>query len=144
MQLSRQADYAIRSVLFLATSPLSNIKEIARAQFIPPEYLAKIMQGLVKAGLVNTHRGVHGGVSLTRPPDQITILDVIEAVEGPMAINWCLAEGNECPREYRCAVHDELQQLQNLAAARFAKLNFAMLARKEAAIVRNNSKKAAS
>lgn len=133
MQITRQADYAVRTILYLAISPLANVKEIAKAQSIPYDYLAKTMKHLVNAGLVKTHRGVQGGISLTRPPEQITLLEVIEAVDGPLALNLCLLESNNCPRDSFCAVHEELEKIQRYVAARMEKLNFAVLARKEKA-----------
>ena len=137
MQLTRQADYAMRAVLYLATTPLANIREIAKAQFVPQEYLAKILQRLAKAGIVTTHRGVGGGISLARAPEKITLMDVIEAIEGPVALNRCFVRPGECPRESYCAMHDELEQIGNSLAGMFAKVNFARLARNEAARARS-------
>lgn len=132
MQLSRQADYAIRAVLYLATSPLASVSEIAKAQSLPQDYLVKVLQTLSKAGLVKARRGIGGGISLTRSPEQITLLDVIEAVQGgPLGINRCFAVPNECPREVFCSVHDELEEIQDYVARRLSKINFAYLARKE-------------
>jgi len=122
----------MRAVLYLATSPLARIKEIAMAQFIPQEYLAKILQKLSKAGIVSTHRGVGGGISLARPPEKITMLDVIEAIEGPVALNRCFIRPGECPREEYCSIHDELQIIGDSLTDMFAKVNFARLARREA------------
>ena len=135
MQMNRQTDYAMRAVLYLATSPMARIREIAEAQFVPREYLAKILQKLSKAGIVNTHRGVDGGISLARAPDQISMLDVMEAIEGPITLNRCFIEPGECPRESYCAVHNELVQISSSLSGMFAKVNFARLARKEAALV---------
>jgi len=135
MQLTRQADYAMRAVLYLTTKPLASIKEIARDQGVPQEYLGKIIQTLAKAGIVKTHRGVGGGISLARPPLKITMLDVIQAVEGPLLLNRCFIRPGECPRESFCAVHDELLKLQQTIASSLNSVNFAQLARKEAARV---------
>ena len=139
MQLTRQTDYAMRAVLYLATSPLASIKEIAEAQSVPQEYLAKILQKLARAGIVTTHRGVGGGVSLARVPEKISMLDVIEAIEGNVALNRCFIKPSECPRESFCAMHDELDRIGSSLAAMFGKVNFARLARDEAARTGSNS-----
>lgn len=135
MQLTRQADYAMRAVLYLAASPLASIQEIALAQHLPQVFLAKIIQKLAKADIVTTHRGVGGGISLARAPEQISLLDVIEAVEGPVLLNRCFIEPGVCPREDYCAIHLELEQIGKSLAQMFAKVNFARLARNEAALM---------
>lgn len=132
MQLTRQADYAMRAVLYLATHPLASTSEIASSEHVPQEYLAKIVQKLARAKIVETHRGVGGGISLARAPEKIDLLQVLEAIEGPLAINLCLARPGECPREYYCAMHDELAEVQQKLARMFARIDFARLARKEA------------
>jgi Rrf2 family protein len=136
MQLNRQTDYAMRAVLYLATAPLASIREIAEAQKVPQEYLAKILQRLARAGIVATHRGVGGGITLARAPEKITMLDVIEAVEGPVALNRCFVRPGECPRESYCSMHDELDDIGGKLAGMFARVNFARLARTETAKVK--------
>lgn len=131
MQLTRQADYAIRAILYLATEAHANIKDIAKAQFVPQEYLAKIVQKLADAGLIETRRGVGGGITLARPPEEISLLDVIEAVDGPLRLNRCFIRPGECPRESICSVHDELLEIQEELAERLAGTDFASIAQKE-------------
>ncbi|MBE0428697.1 MAG: Rrf2 family transcriptional regulator [Thermoleophilia bacterium] len=133
MQLTRQTDYAVRAVLHLATHPLASIREIADEQCVPHVYLAKIVQKLAQAGIVATHRGAGGGISLAIPPEKISLLRVIEAIEGPLALNLCFARPGECPRESYCAAHEELEEIQKKLAAMFSRIDFARLARKEAA-----------
>ena len=133
MQLNRQTDYALRAVLYLASHPLANIGEVAEAQFVPQDFLAKIIQKLSRAGIVKTHRGVGGGISLARPPEKINMLEVIEALEGPLALNRCFSHPGECPREYFCAIHDELATVQASLARSLAKIDMGRLARKERA-----------
>lgn len=123
----------MRAVLYLATSPLASIREISQAQKMPQEYLAKILQRLAKAGIVTTHRGVGGGVSLARVPEQITMLDVIQAIEGPVSLNRCFSHPGECPRETYCSMHAELDSIGRQLAEMFSRVNFARLARSEAA-----------
>lgn len=134
MQLTRQADYAMRAVLYLCASPQARIREIARDQYVPREYLAKIIQKLAQANIVTTQRGVGGGIELARPPEEITLLHVVEAVEGPIALNSCFIRPGECPRESYCAVHVELEKIGNSLSGMFADVTFARLAKNEAAL----------
>jgi Rrf2 family protein len=108
MQITRQADYAVRAVLYLAS--LSNggrapTSQIAREQHIPPSFLAKIVSQLSVAGVVQTSRGARGGVSLARPSSDITLLEVIEAIDGPITLNECVIDPKVCPFGDDCPVH---------------------------------------
>ena len=91
-QISRKIEYGTRAMLFLASLPegmTTSFREIARQMDVPQEFLAKILKTLVRAKLVKSVRGAHGGYSLALPPSQITFLSVIEAVEGPISVNVC-------------------------------------------------------
>jgi len=115
LQLTRDGEYAVRAILFLASQPLgkiSLISEISKVQDIPKSYLAKIMQHLVKVGLVNSRRGAKGGFFLARPADRITLRETIEAVEGPIYLNVCLIKKGECPRDEICPVHPVWREAQ--------------------------------
>jgi Rrf2 family protein len=131
MELNRQTDYALRAVLYLASHPLASISEVAEAQFVPHDFLAKIMQKLSHAGIVKTARGVGGGISLARTPGEISMLDVIEALEGPLAVNRCFARPGECRREEYCAVHEELAAVQSELARMLDGIDFGHMARRE-------------
>jgi len=115
LQLTKDGEYAVRAVLFLASQPLgkiSLISEISKVQDVPKSYLAKIMQHLVKVGLVNSRRGAKGGFFLARPADRITLRETIEAVEGPIYLNVCLIRKGECPRDEICPVHPVWREAQ--------------------------------
>ncbi len=105
------------------------------AQYVPQEYLAKILQKLARTGIVTTQRGVGGGISLSRPPDRITLLEVVEAMEGPVVLSRCFTNPGECPRESYCAVHEELARIGNSLAMMFSKVNFEQLAKNETSLV---------
>src|SRR5512146_1111192 len=95
MQLTREGDYGIRSVLYLARQPfkkISFVTEISEEYKIPRSFLAKILQKLVKAKIVRSYRGVKGGFSLAKQARDITLLEVLEAIEGKICINVCLAD----------------------------------------------------
>ena len=99
MQITRQADYAVRAVAYL--SKLGDGKRaatslIAEEQRIPPSFLAKIVSQLSVAGLLQTSRGARGGVSLARKPEEISLLEVVEAIDGPIMLNECVADPTVC------------------------------------------------
>jgi Rrf2 family protein len=109
MQITRQADYAVRAVLYL--SGLDNgrrapTSEIALKQHIPPSFLAKIVSQLSIAGIVQTSRGARGGVSLARAADEISLLEVVEAIDGPIMLNECVFDANACVFGNNCPVQD--------------------------------------
>lgn len=98
MQLSRKADYALRAVRHISTLPkgkLGSINSIAEAEAIPREFLAKILKDLTRSGILVSYQGVTGGYRLSRVPKEISFLDVIEAIEGPIHLNLC-TEGPNC------------------------------------------------
>lgn len=99
MQITRQADYAVRAVLYLAKmgpERRAATSQIAEEQQIPPSFLAKIVSQLSVAGLLQTSRGARGGVSLARAPENISLLEVVEAIDGPILLNECVAENGAC------------------------------------------------
>jgi len=115
MQLTRGTDYGILGMLYLAMRPLEQVTllhEIAEAQDIPESYLAKIFQDLSKEGLICSRRGAKGGFCLARPAAEITLLDVIQALEGPISLNRCLDIREDCPHLETCGVAPVLRQAQ--------------------------------
>lgn len=133
MQLNQATDYAFRVVLYLAGLPSGTVESgvvIAESQNIPYQFLQKIMRMLAAAGLVQSYRGVEGGFALAKLPDDITLYDVITAMEGPIAIQRCLSDRNACNKGYgrECPVHRALQGIQDRLAADLSKVTFAALA----------------
>jgi Rrf2 family protein len=115
MQISRRTDYGIRVILDLASLPANqraSTHDIAARQSIPGPFLAKIVSQLSIAGLVTTHRGAGGGVALAIPSEEISLLQVIEALDGPLRLNRCLIQPDSCPRSEHCPVHDVLALAQ--------------------------------
>jgi Rrf2 family protein len=131
MQITRQADYALRAVIFLSRlddDQKASTSAIAEEQKIPPSFLAKIVSQLSLAGLIQTSRGARGGVSLARPPEKISVLDVIEAIDGPVMLNECAVNpdnctfGESCPlQQIWCDTRQEL--VSRLSSATFAPEN---------------------
>jgi Rrf2 family protein len=115
-RLSKAAEYAIRGVLYLSgksDTKTTGIEEIAKAQDVPPAYLAKLFQTLAKKGFVRSVRGHDGGFILARKPEEISFLEIIEAVEGPIFLNECLIHEGFCPKDDVCPVHDIWKEAQD-------------------------------
>src|SRR5512136_3507086 len=105
MQITRQADYAVRAVLYLArlgSERRAATSQIAQEKDIPPSFLAKIVSQLSVAGLLQTSRGARGGVSLAKPAESISLLDVVQAIDGPILLNDCVADTNFCTYDDSC------------------------------------------
>jgi Rrf2 family protein len=116
LQVSRKVDYGLRAMVRLAKNPpgaVMSFRDIAACEGIPDDYLAKIMRSLVVGKLVRSTRGPRGGYRLALPPSELTILDVIEAVEGPIAINACLESDGNCPKLEGCTLHGVFQRAQS-------------------------------
>jgi Rrf2 family protein len=127
MQITRQADYAIRAVLHLArvgTGRRASTSQIALDQNIPPSFLAKIVSQLSVAGLLQTSRGARGGVSLARAPHDITLLEVIEAIDGPILLNECVADEANCTFSEDCPLRPVWCEAQAELVARLSSTHF--------------------
>ncbi len=130
MQITRQADYAVRAVLYL--SGLDNgqrapTSEIALNQHIPPSFLAKIVSQLSVAGVVQTSRGARGGVSLARAADEISLLEVVEAIDGPIMLNECVFDSNACVFGDNCPVQNVWCNAQETLVKTLSDTTFASL-----------------
>ena len=129
MQITRQADYAIRAILFLAqldSQERASTSQIAEEKHIPPSFLAKIISQLSIAGLIHTSRGARGGVTLARPADQITVIEVVEAIDGPIALNQCtFSQVSTCPFGGECPVRDLWVETQNELVSKLSNTTFA-------------------
>ncbi len=89
--ISRTAEYALRAMTYLAIDPDNprTVREIAAATKVPEGYLSKVMQGLNRSGLVRSQRGLHGGFTIDRDPRELTILEVVNAVDPLPRITTC-------------------------------------------------------
>ncbi|MDR3579262.1 MAG: Rrf2 family transcriptional regulator [Oryzomonas sp.] len=116
MELTRKGEYAIRGIVYLASRPADQVcllSDIAAVVDVPPTFLAKIFQQFSKIGLVKSFRGTGGGFVIGRPADKITLLDVVEAVEGPIIPNRCVVNGINCDRSIACNVHPVWMNVQS-------------------------------
>ena len=131
MEISRRTDYGVRVILdlsCLSQAERASTQDISERQNIPTPFLAKIISQLALAGLVTTYRGAGGGVTLSRPASDINLLQVIEALEGPIRLNRCVIEPAACPRNGHCPVHDIWANAQAELTATLASTTFAELA----------------
>jgi len=115
LQLTRGGEYAIRAMSYLARFPdghVASLHDIGQAQDIPESFLAKILQSLVHGGLAVSQRGAHGGFALARAATDITMRDVIEAVDGPVALNQCVLWPEDCKRSGDCELHKAWMRAQ--------------------------------
>ena len=134
MKLTRGGEYGIRGVLYLAqqdNGKVNMLSAIAKAQDVPPRFLAKIFQALAKAGIVRSYRGAKGGFSLGRAAGEITIKDVIEAIEGPIYLNVCLVGPGECTRDKICPMHRVWEEAQDKMMGVLGRTNFSDLVKAE-------------
>src|SRR4030042_1152916 len=115
MQITRSEEYGLKGVLFLAgkgPEKVYLVNEISREQNIPGTFLAKIFQRLSKAGLLRSIRGAKGGFALGKPAGEITMKEIIEVLEGPIALNRCLLKKGECEVEKICPLHPVWEEVQ--------------------------------
>jgi len=127
MQITRQADYAVRAVLHLArvgNAERSATSMIAKEQNIPPSFLAKIISQLSIAGLLHTSRGARGGVTLAREPKDITLLEVVEAIDGPIQLNECVGNSGACSFDENCPIKPVWCDAQDELVGRLRSTNF--------------------
>lgn len=108
MRLTRSGDYGVRCLLYLALHARRGVvgrKEIAEAMDIPAQYLGKVAQTLARAGLITIRQGSRGGYELAGDPEKISLLRVVEAVDGEIFLNDCVHLPDSCDRRPICPVH---------------------------------------
>jgi len=136
MQILSLTEGGIRTVLYLAlvgSDRRVTGEEICRTQEISPSYLAKITRPLLKRGILSAVRGVGGGLRLGRPPDTISLLEVIETLQGPLLFNECLIAPGTCRRDKHCPVHPVWKQIKDGTERILAMWTFSDLARQSRA-----------
>jgi Rrf2 family protein len=132
--ITRATEYAIRTIIYLAQQPKSEIvlkKDICRTQNVTPAFLTKILQPLIKAGIVSSQRGVGGGFLLARDPDEINLLDILQAEEGELKLNHCLVDADVCERDKHCSAHEVWHEAQDEMIKVLQKYSVAELVRRQ-------------
>ena len=131
LRLSKKADYALLAMRHLAAHAdrgAMPARELAEAYDIPAELLAKVLQKLVRAKLLDSHQGIRGGYGLSRPAASISVADVIQAIDGPFSVTACSTENSGCDQYSKCSVRDPLWQIRERIAAALATVSVAELA----------------
>lgn len=128
LRISRKIEYGMRAMVFLASMPDGDVvpfREIARTMDVPEDFVAKILKVLVSKELVKSSRGAHGGYALAKPAREISFLDVIEAVEGPVSVNVCQEHHDACKLSRSCTMYGvwQLGQERMLEVYRAATLD---------------------
>src|SRR5262245_21073474 len=116
LRLSKKADYALMAMKHLALhvdGASTSAREIAEAYDIPVELMAKVLQQLVRRSLLVSQHGTRGGYALARSAMEISVADVIQAVEGPLAVTACSTEGEVCDQYSKCNVRDPLWRIKD-------------------------------
>jgi len=139
LRLSKRSDYALIALRHLATKgnrsltgdaspPAASARELAERFDIPLELLAKVLQKLVRAGLLVSHQGIRGGYVLARPAADISVADIIVAVDGPLTVTACSDEDQTCDQFLKCNVRDPLWRLKDRIVSALAACTLAELA----------------
>src|SRR5256885_15237844 len=131
LRLSKKADYALMAMKHLALhgdAGSSSGREIAALYEIPIELMAKVLQRLVRRGLLASHQGTRGGYELAQRPAHISVADVIQAIDGPVTVTACSTEENQCEQFAKCNVRDPLWKVRERILAALGECTIAELA----------------
>ena len=139
MKITRQSEYAVRTMFYLSERGWDGrvpTAVIAGAEDIPRPFLTKVISHLVAARLVTTSRGMGGGVALARSPEEITLLQVVEAMQGPLLLSHCLLGSGMCELEPGCAIQDAWADTQANLVRGLDAVTMAALVRRQAEYTR--------
>jgi Rrf2 family protein len=136
LKLSKKADYGLIALRHLAAqnAPCS-AREIARTYGIPTELLAKILQKLVKNGILASQHGTNGGYVLARDSAKITAFEVIRAIDGPLFITSCVTDRRECMQLNRCTVREPLRKVNETIARALSAVTISSLSEEQPGLV---------
>ncbi|GAB1537301.1 hypothetical protein ADMFC3_29320 [Geovibrio sp. ADMFC3] len=116
MKVTRASDYAIRSLIHIAKKPEGTVfmrSELSKACDIPDSFLGKILQNLAKADILSSERGKKGGFRLNKPTSDITVYDIIKAIEGELSLNECIFDDSFCSIVNTCSAHKMWGDIQS-------------------------------
>ena len=131
LRLSKKADYALLAMRHLAAHSdrgAVSSRELSESYDLPPELLAKVLQKLVRGGLLTSVQGIRGGYGLARPPASISVADVIQAIEGPVTVTACSTEDGQCEQFAKCNVRDPLWRVRERILSALGECTIAELA----------------
>lgn len=121
MQFTKAEEYGIFGILYLAQQPpekITPLSEISQSQDVPEKFLAKIFQSLSRSGIIRSHRGVKGGFSMAKPAKEISVMEIVESIQGPYQIAKCLHTDNICDKP-GCPVMTLLSEAQDALTSVF-------------------------
>jgi len=132
MKITQEADYGLRVVLHLCKLGYGEkveSKVISEKEGIPLRFLLKLLRKLIQVDILRSYRGVNGGYAINKLPEEITLRDVIEAIDGPVCINRCVIEPNFCNlnRSGLCIIHTVMTKVQKNLNAELESINFGQL-----------------
>jgi len=131
LRLSKKADYALMAMKHLAqkrAASSTSAREIAEQYDIPIELMAKVLQRLVRMGLLASTQGTRGGYMLGRTATAISVAEVIEAIDGPFTVTACSTDKHDCEQFNKCSIRDPLWQIRERIAAALATVTIAEMA----------------
>jgi Rrf2 family protein len=131
LRLSKKADYALLAMRHLAAHAereAVSARELAETYDIPPELLAKVLQKLVRANLLESHQGIRGGYGLARAASGVSVADVIQAVDGPLTVTACSEADHSCEQYSKCNIRDPLWRIKDRIVSALAATSVAELA----------------
>jgi len=132
LRISRRIDYAVRVMVSLALHAEEGphpMQEIVQEMLIPLPFVKRIVADLVQAGLVRSRRGSKGGLWLARNPEEISLLDIVEACDEPMEISPCIDDSDFCPLSAECPVRRRWARLRSVMRQELGSVSIAQLAR---------------
>lgn len=130
LRLTKKADYGLMALKYLAEHPGEaslSAKEVAEAYHIPPQLLAKILQQFAREGLLRSHAGMNGGYILARPPQDITVFEVIRIIDGPLFITSCVTVSGTCDLTDSCTIKEPLARVNDSITALLKKIRISDL-----------------
>ncbi|MBF0516614.1 MAG: Rrf2 family transcriptional regulator [Nitrospirae bacterium] len=129
MKINKDTDYAIRCMLFMSGNPDKTfvIGQIAKEKAIPESFLAKILQKLTKAGFLRSIRGTRGGFVMIKDPQDITLLDIVEAINGKIVINRCTMPDDRCELNENCPTSNIWLEIRQIVEERLSHYDFKAL-----------------
>lgn len=129
LRLSKKADYALIAMAHLAQQPGSaSAREIAETYDIPMELMAKVLQRLVRRGLLTSQQGARGGYRLSQAAESISLADVIQAIDGPVSVTACSSDADCCGQYEKCNVRDPLWRISGIILSALAGTSVSELA----------------
>jgi Rrf2 family protein len=131
LRLSKKADYALLAMRHLAANGdhgAVSARELAETYDIPPELLAKVLQKLVRAHLLESHQGIRGGYGLARAAAGMSVADVIQAIDGPLTVTACSEVDHSCDQYAKCNIRDPLWRIKDRIVSALAATSVAELA----------------